>query len=87
MTEEDLKLVFSPLCRRIRRKRLSIHVQIYRLEQEDGWTLEVEIHKGGCTVWDDKFATDQAALDEVMNVIETEGIETFFVDPDKPTLH
>lgn len=87
MTEEDLKLVFSPLCRRIRQKRLSIHVQIYRLEQEDGWTLEVENHKSGCTAWDDKFATDQAALDEVMNVLETEGIETFFVDPDKPTLH
>lgn len=52
-------------------------MQIYRLEQEDGWTLEVENHKGGCTVWDDKFATDQAALDEVMNVLETEGIETF----------
>lgn len=52
-----------------------------------GWTLEVEDHEGGCTVWDDKFATDQAALDEVMKVIDTEGIGTFLVDQDKPTLH
>lgn len=62
-------------------------MQIYRLEQAAGWTLEVEDHKGGCTAWDDKFAKDQAALDEVMKVIETGGIETFFVDRDKPTLH
>jgi len=33
------------------------------------------------------IAPDEAALEEVMKVIETEGIETFFVDPDKPTLH
>ncbi|MBP6767991.1 MAG: hypothetical protein KA171_09415 [Reyranella sp.] len=62
-------------------------MQIDRLEQEGGWTLEVEDHEGGCTVWDDKFATDQAALDEVMKVIDTEGIGTFLVDQDKPTLH
>lgn len=85
--DEEHKLVFSLLCRRIRRKRTSVRVHIYRLEQENGWTLEVEDQAGGSTVWDEKFATDEAALEEVMNVIETEGIETFLVDPDKPTLH
>lgn len=87
MTDEDPKLVFSPLCRRIKRKRISIRVHIYRLERDDDWMLEVEDQTGGSTVWTEPFSTDQAALDEVMNVIETEGIETFFADPDKPTLH
>lgn len=87
MTDEEPKLVFSLLCRRIKRKRISVRVHIYRLEQESGWTLEVEDQQGGSTVWDDKFDTDEAALEEVMKVIETEGIETFLVDQGKPTLH
>ena len=85
--EEDPKLVFSPLCRRIKRRRTSVRVHIYRLEQDTDWQLEVEDHDGGCTVWDEKFDTDEAALAEVMKVIETEGIETFLVDQSKPTLH
>jgi len=87
MNDEEPKLVFSLLCRRIKRKRTSVRVHIYRLEQESGWTLEVEDQAGGSTVWDEKFDTDEAALEEVMKVIETEGIETFLVDQDKPTLH
>lgn len=87
MTDEDPKLIFSTLCRRIKRKRTSIRVHIYRLEHDTEWQLEVEDQAGGCTVWDEKFDTDEAALQEVMKVIETEGIETFLVDPDKPTLH
>lgn len=85
--DEEHKLVFSLLCRRIRRNRTSIRVHIYRLEDDSAWTLEVEDQEGGSTVWDEKFDTDEAALEEVMKVIETEGIETFLVDPDKPTLH
>lgn len=85
--DEEHKLVLSLLCRRIRRKRSSVRVHIYRLEHESNWTLEVEDQGGGSTVWDDKFDTDEAALEEVMKVIETEGIETFLVDQNKPTLH
>ena len=87
MNDEERKLVFSLLCRRIRRSRTSIRVHIYRLERQSHWTLEVEDQQGGSTVWDDKFDTDEAALEEVMKVIETEGIETFLVDQNKPTLH
>jgi hypothetical protein len=87
VTDEDPKLVFSPLCRRIKRRRTAIRVHIYRLEQDSDWTLEVEDQEGGCTVWTEPFTTDQAALEEVMKVIEKEGIETFLVDPDKPTVH
>jgi C4-type Zn-finger protein len=87
MTDEEPKLVFSPLCRRIKRKRSSVRVHIYRLERDNDWTLEVEDQAGGSTVWDEKFLTDEAALEEVMKVIETEGIDTFLVDQDKPTLH
>jgi hypothetical protein len=37
----------------------------------------VEDHKGGSTVWDDRFATDQAALNEAIRTIETDGIGSF----------
>jgi len=85
--EEDPKLVFSRLCRRIKRRRTEIRVHIFRLERDDDWTLEVENQAGGCTVWTEPFATEEAALEAVMEVIEAEGIETFVVDPEKPTLH
>ena len=39
--------------------------------------MEVVDHLGGSTVWDDRFPTDQAALDEAMATIEVEGIGSF----------
>ena len=32
---------------------------------------------------DDRFVTDQAALDEVKRAIETEGMASFLSDPDE----
>jgi hypothetical protein len=56
---------------------LNVRICIYRGSTEDGWILEVEDHKGGSTVWDDRFATDQAALNEAIRTIETDGIGSF----------
>jgi len=81
--DDDYELVYSPLCRRIRRNRTTIQVHIYRGKDDSNWILEVEDEKGGSTVWDEQFATDAAALDDVMSVIEKEGIETFIVEDRK----
>ena len=56
-------------------------------EQEDGWILEVVDHNAASTVWDDKFATDQAALDELLRTIREEGIRTFLESSADKSLH
>jgi uncharacterized protein len=54
-----------------------IQIDIYRGEDESGWVLEVIDEENTSTVWDDPFDTDQEALNEVMEVIEREGIRSF----------
>ncbi|WP_394891098.1 hypothetical protein ACG873_07185 [Mesorhizobium sp. AaZ16] len=79
-------VIVSALCSRVTGGGISVDIQIYRLEHETAWTLEVVDHEGASTVFDDKFETDQAALDAAMRVIEDEGISTF-VEDRSGTLH
>ncbi len=67
----------SPFCKEIIEDGTKIQVDIYRGEDESGWILEVIDEENASTVWDDPFATDQEALDEVMKVIEQDGIRSF----------
>ncbi|MBB3231151.1 hypothetical protein [Halomonas stenophila] len=65
------------LDKAITRDGHTLQVDIYRLEEEDDWLLEV-VNKGGTShVWDDRFATDQAAMDAVHEAIDEEGIAAF----------
>jgi hypothetical protein len=73
----DPEIVMSPLCREIIEDGTRIQVDIYRGGDESGWILEVIDEENASTVWDDPFATDQEALDEVMKVIEQDGIRSF----------
>ncbi|EHK56783.1 hypothetical protein [Allomesorhizobium alhagi] len=84
--KSDPAVIVSDLCSRVTGGGVSVYIQIYRLEHETAWTLEVVDHEGASTVFDDKFETDQAALDAAMRVIEDEGIRTF-VDDRSGTLH
>jgi hypothetical protein len=54
--------------------RLEIH--IYRLPESD-WTLEVVDENNNSTVWEDSFATDEAALAEAIGEIKSEGVHAF----------
>ena len=65
------------LCREISGDDTRIQVDIYRGEDDPGWILEVIDEENASTVWDDPFNTDQEALDEVMEVIEKDGIKSF----------
>ena len=78
---DDYQLVDSPLSQKITRDGMTIEVLIYRGTDDDGWSLEVVDHENGSTVWDHRFPTDQAALDEVLLTIEHEGIASFLKDP------
>jgi hypothetical protein len=77
---EDIELKYSPLCQDIERDGNEVEVLIY----DDGtgrWLLEVVDENNGSTVWDDPFDTDQEAFDEVMNCINTEGIQSLIGSP------
>ncbi|HEX5657016.1 MAG TPA: hypothetical protein VFX59_07460 [Polyangiales bacterium] len=79
---DDLPLVYSPLGCTISRDGMQLRVAIYRGETESSWLLELEDQLGGSTVWDDRFDTDQAALDVALEAIEQDGIESFTVPPE-----
>lgn len=71
------ELIQSPLSQSIMRDGHALQVDIYRLEDEVDWVLEVVNETGTSHVWDDRFATDHAALDAVHEAIDEEGITAF----------
>lgn len=71
------ELIQSPLSQSITRDGHALQVDIYRLEDEVDWVLEVVNETGTSHVWDDRFATDQAALGAVHEAIDEEGITAF----------
>ncbi len=73
--DQDYQLTMSPLCRSVTDKGHTVQLEIYR-GPDSAWTLEVVDAFNNSTVWDDLFATDQAALDEGLRTIREEGIET-----------
>lgn len=81
MTDDDFKLIHSPLCQTITEGDISIEVQIFRGADDPAWHLEVVDQRGGSTVWSDTFATDLDALMEVRKTIAEEGIECFLEAP------
>jgi hypothetical protein len=68
------KLIDSPLCDTIERDGISLEVAIYRSDDSQ-WILEVVDESGTSIVWDEQFATDRAALDELMKTIDRDGIK------------
>ena len=76
MTDPDL--VHSGLSQRVTVEGQEFHVEIYRLEHQTTWTLEVvDAEDGTSTVWDDEFETAQNAMDVVLKTIEEEGLGAF----------
>jgi len=77
LVTDEFKLIHSPLTRHITRDGVTVEVLIYCEERDKGWMLEVVDHLGGATLWHAPFPTDQAALDEAISTIDTEGIGSF----------
>ena len=65
------------MSRKVRVDGQDFQVEIYRLEDEPNWALEVVDKDGASTVWDEPFKSDQDALDEVMKAIREEGASAF----------
>jgi hypothetical protein len=82
-SDDEFTLNESKLSGFITRDDMTIEVCIYRGDAERTWQLEIVNQEGTSIVWDDRFETDQAALDEVKRTIETEGIASFLSEPDE----
>ncbi len=54
----------------------SYKIDIYRLEGEAGWTLEVINCEGTSTVWDECFVHDKDALEEARSAIHEGDMST-----------
>ena len=80
MTELDQYPRHSPLCQTVTRDGKTVRIEIYE-DGEGGWLLEVVDDYGNSSVWDDPFATDQGALDEVLKTISEEGIASLIGSP------
>ena len=79
--DDETKLIISRLSRTITRDGITVDVHIFRSEGDPEWTLEVVDHDGASTVWEDTFATEQDALNEVFQTIAVEGMSGFLREP------
>jgi hypothetical protein len=56
---------------------ITVEVAIFQLEHEATWSLQVVNSANTSSVWDDRFATDEAAYAEFERTVAKEGMRTF----------
>ena len=74
MQQRDPNIVRSSLSQTVVSGGLTVEVEIYRLEHETGWALEVIDQEGASTVWDDLFPTDEEAFGAFKEALQKEGM-------------
>ena len=74
--KKDQALIYSDLQTTFAMDGHTLEIIIYRLPDSD-WTLEVVDENNNSTVWEDTFATDEAALAEAIGEIKSEGVHAF----------
>lgn len=89
MADTDPPIIDSSLSQTVTVDNITVQVRIFKLEEDDGWTLEVVNEAGTSTVWEDPFATDAHAFEAFQRAVEEEGIETFLDDDEEgwTTIH
>jgi len=88
MTDEVPQIEISPLSRTVTRDGLTVDVLIYRLAAEpSGWTLQIVDEEQTSKIWEEIFATDHDAYAEFCDMLQKEGIGSFFGQPPSPTQH
>lgn len=86
---DDPRIIRSPLSQEFTQDGITVHVEIYRLDDGDGWTLELIDEGGGSTVWEETFDSDAAAFAEFTEGLNELGLERL-IEPDEDdtaTLH
>ena len=77
MHERDPNIVTSSLSGFVTEQGVTVRVNIIRLENEPGWSLEVENEHGTSTVGDDLVPTDDAAHAASRQTVDEEGMRAF----------
>jgi hypothetical protein len=83
--EVEPVLQISPLSQMISSGAKTVKVDIFKLDDEDEWSLEIEDEFGYSIAWDETFKTETAALTEAKRAILAEGISSF-VEPEEARL-
>lgn len=77
MADRDPKIVTSGLSQTVTVDGVTVVVNIYRLEDDPQWALEVVNEVGTSTVWEAPFDTDKEAFAAFRLTVEEEGMEAF----------
>ena len=77
MTDKEPNLVTSSKSQRVLVDGYPFSIGIYRLEQQESWTLEVVGPDGTSHVWDEQFDSDKDAVNAAIAEIEREGPTAF----------
>ncbi len=75
--DNEPTIIYSPLTQRIEGDGTFIEVEIYRVEGEEGWILEVIDEEDAATIYEDRFETEQEALEEVLDAISKHGVRVY----------
>lgn len=77
VADRDPNIVHSSLSGLVTIDDITVDVQIYRLEHDPQWALEVINEERTSTTWDELFDSDDDAFAAFEKVVADEGIETF----------
>lgn len=75
--DDEPNLVTSGKSKRIVVDGYPFSIDIFRLETDTTWTLEVIDHRNTSHVWDDQFESDTEARDVAVKTIDAEGALAF----------
>jgi hypothetical protein len=77
MTDDEPNLVTSSKSQRVTVDGYPFSIEIYRLEAERTWTLEVVDQHGTSHVWDETFESDRDARNAALQALDQEGAIAF----------
>jgi hypothetical protein len=83
------KVEISSLSQDFTEGDLTVGVQIYKIEGNDGWTLEVVVDEGTSISWTELILTDQDAWDDFANAAKELGLRRLVdaEEADEATIH
>ena len=77
MTDDEPNMITSSKSQRVAVDGYVFSIEIYRLETDSTWILEVVDHEGTSHVWEDQFSSDKDAQTAAVEALESEGALAF----------
>lgn len=77
MTEDEPNMITSSKSQRLAVDGYVFSIEIYRLETDSTWILEVVDHHGTSHVWENQFSSDKDARTAALEALESEGAVAF----------